>query len=101
VLEDSEPAVINHLFATACYPEHGLPLLLYFARAHNMDVETALLANANAGGDNVHRGMVLGILLGAANNELPEHLKRGLIAFEELQTEIDAFSEIALNGNAI
>ena len=66
-----------------------------------MDVETALLANANAGGDNVHRGMVLGILLGAANNELPEHLKRGLIAFEELQTEIEAFSDIALNGNAI
>ena len=66
-----------------------------------MDVETALLANANAGGDNVHRGMVLGILVGAANNELPEHLKRGLIAFEELQTEIEAFSDIALNGNAI
>ena len=66
-----------------------------------MDVETALLANANAGGDNVHRGMVLGILLGAANHELPEYLKRGLIAFEELQTEIDAFSDIALNGNNI
>ena len=101
VREDSDSTVINQLFATACYPEHGLPLLLYFARAHNMDVESALLANANAGGDNVHRGMVLGILVGAANKELPEHLKRGLIAFDELQTEIEAFSEIALNGNAI
>jgi ADP-ribosylglycohydrolase len=101
VREASDSEVINQLFATACYPEHGLPLLLYFARAHNMDMETALLANANAGGDNVHRGMVLGILLGAANNELPEHLKQGLIAFEELQTEIEAFSDIALNGNAI
>jgi ADP-ribosylglycohydrolase len=101
VLEDSEPAVINHLFATACYPEHGLPLLLYFAKAHNVDVESALLTNANAGGDNVHRGMVLGILLGAANKELPEHLKQGLIAFDELQTEIEAFSDIALSGNAI
>jgi ADP-ribosylglycohydrolase len=101
VLEDSEPAVINHLFATACYPEHGLPLLLYFAKAHNVDVESALLANANAGGDNVHRGMVLGILLGAANKEIPAHLKQGLIAFDELQTEIEAFSDIALSGNAI
>ena len=71
VQEDSEPAVINYLFATACYPEHGLPLLLYFAKAHNVDVESALLANANAGGDNVHRGMVLGILVGAASKELP------------------------------
>ena len=101
VREDSDSAVINQMFATACYPEHGLPLLLYFARAHNMDVESALLANANAGGDNVHRGIVLGILLGAANKEIPEHLKRGLTAFDELRTEIEAFSEIALNGNAI
>jgi ADP-ribosylglycohydrolase len=99
--EDSGSAVINHLFATACYPEHGLPLLLYFAKAHKLDVESALLANANAGGDNVHRGMVLGILVGAANEEIPEHLKQGLIAFDELQAEIEAFSEIALSGNAI
>ncbi|MEJ2097489.1 MAG: hypothetical protein P8Y38_10230 [Deltaproteobacteria bacterium] len=39
--------------------------------------------------------------LGAANHTLPEHLKRGLIAFEELQAEIDAFSDIAWNGNTI
>jgi hypothetical protein len=45
--------------------------------------------------------MVLGILVGAANKELPEHLKQGLIAFDELQTEIEAFSDIALSGNAI
>lgn len=101
VREYSDSEVINQLFATACYPEHGLPLLLYFARAHNMDMKTALLANANAGGDNVHRGMVLGVLLGAANHELPEYLKRGLVAFEELKTEIDAFSDIALSGNTI
>lgn len=101
VREASDSAIINQLFATACYPEHGLPLLLYLAKAHNMDTESALLANANAGGDNVHRGMVLGILVGAANKDLPEHLKRGLIAFDELQTEIEAYSDIALNGNAI
>ena len=101
VRETSDSEVINQLFATACYPEHGLPLLLYFAKANNMDVESALLANANAGGDNVHRGMVLGLLVGAASKKLPEHLKRGLIAFDELQTEIEAFSDIALNENAI
>ena len=99
--EDSESAVINHLFATACYPEHGLPLLLYFAKAHNLNLESALLANTNAGGDNVHRGMILGILVGAANEEIPEHLKQGMIAFNELQTEIEAFSDIALSGTAI
>jgi hypothetical protein len=45
--------------------------------------------------------MVLGILLGAANKKIPAYLKQGLIAFDELQTEIEAFSDIALSGNAI
>jgi hypothetical protein len=45
--------------------------------------------------------MVLGILVGAANKELPEHLKQRLIAFDELQTEIETFSDIALSGSAI
>jgi len=85
----------------ACYPEHGLPLLLYLAKNHNLDVETTLLANANAGGDNVHRGMILGLIVGAASDERPEHLLHGLIAFEELQKEIEEFSDIALSGKGI
>jgi ADP-ribosylglycohydrolase len=101
VHEHSDPEVINHLFATACYPEHGLPLLLYFAQNHRINVEAALLANANAGGDNVHRGMVLGLIVGAAGGELPEHLRRGLIDFEELQTEIEAFADVASSGKGI
>jgi len=101
VREEAESAVVNQRFATACYPEHGLPLLLYLAKAHDVAVEPALLANANAGGDNVHRGMVLGLLVGAANNDLPEHLKQGLIAGNDLQAEIEAFSDIALSGHAI
>ncbi len=93
--------VINHLFATACYPEHGLPLLLFLARNHQVDVEASLLANANAGGDNVHRGMVLGLVVGSANDKLPDHLKQGLTAFNELQDEIDAYADVALSGKGI
>ena len=101
VLQREEPDVINHRFATACYPEHGLPLLLYFAQNHAVDVEATLLANANAGGDNVYRGMVLGLIVGAANDELPQHLKQGLTAVDELHGEIDAFADTAVNGQAI
>ncbi len=97
--EDAD--VINHLYATACYPEHGLPLLLFLVQKHRVDVETTLLANANAGGDNVHRGMVLGLVVGSANDDLPEHLKQGLLAFAELQGEIEAFADVALSGKAI
>jgi hypothetical protein len=101
IQDHSESEVVKNLFATACYPEHGLPLLLYFAQNNEVDVENTLLANTNAGGDNVHRGMVLGLIVGAANDEIPSSLMQGLIAFEELQAEIDDFTEIALSGKGI
>lgn len=97
----SESEVIKNLFATACYPEQGLPLLLYFAQKYNFEIETTLLANTNAGGDNVHRGMVLGLIVGAANDEIPLSLMKGLIAFNDLKAEIEGFTEIALGGKGI
>jgi ADP-ribosyl-[dinitrogen reductase] hydrolase len=99
--EHSDEEVVRTMFATACYPEHGLPLLLYLAVKHGFDFEDALLANANAGGDNVHRGMILGLILGAACERIPEHLVEGLMACQELRAEIDAFTDIAVDGNAI
>ena len=85
--------------ATACYPEHGLPLILYFARKHDFDMRASLLANANVGGDNVHRGMILGMLVGAANEAIPEDLIRGLVAREALRREIEMFVEIVTRAS--
>jgi ADP-ribosylglycohydrolase len=101
VRENSNQNVVKHMLSTACYPEHGLPLLLYLAGNNSLDVEASLLANANAGGDNVHRGMVLGLIVGAANDEIPEHLRQSLIACEDLQSEIDAFTDVAMSDKAI
>jgi ADP-ribosylglycohydrolase len=101
VRENSGQRVVKHMLSTACYPEHGLPLLLYLAENNSLDVEASLLANANAGGDNVHRGMVLGLIVGAAHDELPDDLRQGLVDCEDLQSEIDAFADVALSGNAI
>jgi len=97
----SEREVVQSLFATACYPEHGLPLLLYLAFKHGFDVENCLLANANAGGDNVHRGMILGLIVGAVSGQIPEHLIQGLIARRDLESEIKGFTEIILSGAAV
>jgi hypothetical protein len=99
--QHAEPEVVRHLFATACYPEHGLPLMLYLVMKHDFRVEECLLANANAGGDNVHRGMIMGLVAGASNDELPDHLVKGLVAHDELETEIGAFVDIVLRGNAV
>ncbi len=76
-------------------------MLLYLIMKHNLGIEESLLANANAGGDNVHRGMIMGLIAGASNDDLPGHLVEGLAARDALKTEIDAFVDIALHGNAI
>ena len=101
LLRVSAGEVIDGRLSIACYPEHGLPLLLYLALHEGMDLEGALLANANAGGDNVHRGMILGLLLGACCRQIPAPLIEGLVAREELAGEIDAFAEFALRPEAL
>ena len=98
--EFEEETLTQSRLATACYPEHGLPMLLYLAVRHDFNLKQSLLANANAGGDNVHRGMVLGLLLGAASNDVPQSLKTGLLDHDVLAKEIKAFAELAINKNA-
>ncbi len=92
-----EEDVVRAVFATACYPEHGLPLMLSIAHRHGFDPEAALLANANAGGDNVHRGMVLGLLAGAAK-PIPDALRTGLTDHTEIEAEIEAFLDYVSTG---
>ena len=86
--------IIGKLFSTACYPEHGLPLLLCLMQRNRGDLKASLLANTNAGGDNVHRGMILGLLAGAAAAEIPEEFKRGLSDHTGIEKEIKAFVKL-------
>ena len=99
VADSSVEDVVLKKFGTACYPEHGLPLILFLAAKQEFEVEAALLANANAGGDNVHRGAVLGLLVGAASETFPQHLRDGLQDSESIGNEIDAFVDVATNGD--
>jgi len=63
------------------------------AKYEKANVWSALLANANVGGENVHRGAVLGAALGANAGAaaLPAALKDGLFKSAGLAIEIDAF----------
>jgi ADP-ribosylglycohydrolase len=49
--------------------EGALPAALYFALRYETDLEAALVANANCGGDSGARAVVIGLLLGAAHGE--------------------------------
>ena len=81
----------------SCYLEQSLPstldMLAQFAPGAQHDAWPALLANANSGGENVHRGAILGCAMGAAAGDaaLPAEMKTGLAAHAELKQEIDAF----------
>lgn len=51
----------------ACYIDSSLPALLHFAFKYADSPEQAVLASANAGGENVARGGLLGAIMGAAH----------------------------------
>jgi len=79
-LADPDEDVVGRRFGTACYVEDSVPSVLYLALKYQHDPEHGLIANTNLGGDNVHRGAMLGALLGAANGleGFPERWVRGL-----------------------
>jgi len=84
----------------ACYIDENYVSLLHFAAKYGHDFRTALLANANAGGENVHRGLVLGALMGAqaGASGIPSDLKGGLLHAAEIEAEIRTFVAGCISG---
>lgn len=88
---------------SACYLQGSVPTLLdmiskYALSEKGNDAWTGLLANANVGGENVHRGSVLGAILGARAGveNMPTELMEGLHDREEIAKEIDDFVKAVL-----
>ena len=52
-----------------------MPAALYLAWKYHDDFAAGITANAMVGGDNCHRGAVVGGLLGAASGGIPERLR--------------------------
>jgi ADP-ribosylglycohydrolase len=79
-LDDEE--VLGRRFSTACYVDQAVPSVIYLALKYADCPEEGLVANTNLGGDNVHRGGVLGCLLGAQNrlDAWPERWRKALLA---------------------
>jgi ADP-ribosylglycohydrolase len=61
--------IVGRVFSSACYISDSWPDVLYLAYKYCDDPRSGLLANANAGGDNVHRGALLGVLFGLINGQ--------------------------------
>lgn len=57
-------------FGPACGVEGGFEGTIHVLLSYN-DYKSAMIANAQAGGDNAARGMIIGMIMGAANKEVP------------------------------
>jgi ADP-ribosylglycohydrolase len=62
--KDPDEVVIGRRVSPACYIAEAFPASLYLAWKYAHDLEGGVVANANVGGDNCHRGAVLGALIG-------------------------------------
>ena len=81
--------VVGSLFSTACYISGSWPSVLYLAYKYAAEPKQALLINTNRGGDNVHRGAVLGVVLGLINAVTINEFFNQLADQELLSAEIN------------
>ena len=63
---DPDAVVVGRRVSPACYIAEAFPASLYLAWKYAEDFEAGVIANANLGGDNCHRGAVIGSLIGCA-----------------------------------
>eukprot|EP00391_Amoebophrya_sp_Ameob2_P007720 CAMPEP_0178994944 /NCGR_PEP_ID=MMETSP0795-20121207/7569_1 /TAXON_ID=88552 /ORGANISM="Amoebophrya sp., Strain Ameob2" /LENGTH=409 /DNA_ID=CAMNT_0020687229 /DNA_START=230 /DNA_END=1459 /DNA_ORIENTATION=+ len=80
---------------TACYIHSSFPAMLVFAYKYADRPKAALLASANAGGENVNRSAILGALIGAAHGpDFDLGLKKGLVFHESYEEEVENFLRV-------
>jgi len=87
----SDLHVIGRLYSSACYITDSYPCMLYLAGKYQSDTNAALRANTNAGGENAHRGAVLGGVVGLVNGDGCEGLFDQLLHRDAIADEIDQF----------
>ena len=87
LLNTPDSVVVGQRFSTACYIREAFPAVLYLAWKYADQFENGLIANTNLGGDNCHRGAVLGSLLGSATgwSSIPSRWIEGLQCGNELR----------------
>jgi ADP-ribosylglycohydrolase len=82
--------IVGGRYSTACYISDSWPSLLFLAFKYRNDLEAALLANTNLGGENAHRGAVLGGIVGlSCGNTVDDWFER-LVDHQAIQAEIAA-----------
>ena len=76
--------VVGGVLSPACYIDEAFPAAVFLACRHADDFAGGVRANALCGGDNCHRGAVVGALLGGSR-PIPDRLIVGLQARGRLE----------------
>lgn len=93
----SEPIKVGKASPT----EGALPSALYFSLRYADSLEKALIANANVGGDSAARGIVIGMLLGAAHADEPDAIPERWMATLNARPHVEALlREVAASSKA-
>lgn len=74
----ADEEVVGSILSPACYLQDAFPAALFLAWKYADSLESALIANTNLGGDNCHRGIVVGALVGAAGGAIPPRWEEAL-----------------------
>jgi ADP-ribosylglycohydrolase len=87
---EPDEVVIGQRVSSACYIAEAFPAALYLAWKYADDFAAGVIANTNVGGDNCHRGAVVGALLGVASGfaGIPARFVDGLHEAPQLQAKI-------------
>lgn len=93
--------VVGHLFSRACYISDSWPIVLYLAYKYQDDPWQALRVNTNLGGDNVHRGIVLGTILGLQTGTVAANWFTKLADHKVIAQEIDALLVASVNAASV
>ncbi len=80
--------VVGRRYSSACYISDSWPSVLFLAVKYLNDPRSALLANTNLGGDNVHRGAVLGVIVSLACGQTIDEWFEQLLDFREIESEV-------------
>lgn len=87
-----DAAIVGGKYSLACYINDSWPSVCYLAAKYYSDPEKAMLINTNLGGENAHRGAVLGTLVGLAAGTSPESLQSQLLHDQQIGRDVDAWT---------
>lgn len=83
--------VVGRTYSLACYITDSWPSVCYLAAKYHNEPVLALLRNTNLGGENAHRGSVLGTLVGLASADYSSNWYNALTLYPALDYELEKY----------